>query len=159
MRRVLILLFSLAGLCCAQGGYSGPGRYVIVNVKSGKALDLNRSGVIQNNPDGSRTQQWNVRNAGPGLVNIINEAGGCALTPGGTANSTPLSCNPFRNGPYQVWSLQAGKDGNPLIVSQMGKVVDVPNGTSNPGTPLQTYDRNGDSNQRFVFQRPAIRPR
>ncbi len=158
MIRAFVLLVYFSSFCLAQGGYAGPGRYVIVNVKSGKALELApNSGVFQNNVNGSRSQIWNVSNTGPGLVSIRNEQNGCALTPGGPGNSTPVRCVPPGRGPH-MWSLQPGKDGNPLIVSQIGKVLDIPNGSNNAGARVQTYDRNGENNQRFVFQRASMRP-
>jgi len=161
MRRALFLLFCLAAVCWAQGGYSGSGRYLIFNVKSGKALELDprSSYVVQNIDNRSPSQIWTISGAGRGgTVTIRNERNGCALTPGGDRNSTPVRCVPFNQGPNQAWSLQPGKDGNPLIVSRIGKVLDIPNGSTNSGARVQTYDRNGEDNQRFRFQRVASRP-
>lgn len=153
MTRVMLLLISGAALCAAQGGFSGPGRYMILNVKSNKALEATRGGVVQNNRTGSRSQIWTVTPARGGQVTIQNDMNGCALTLGGSGNSAPVRCNPLRQAPDQFWSLQPGKDGNPLIVARNGKVLDIPNGSTNSGVRVQTYDRNGENNQRFYFQR------
>ena len=46
-----------------------------------------------------------------------------------------------------------GKDGNALIVSRLGRTLDIPDGTSRDGARVQVYDLNGDSNQRFMLRR------
>ncbi len=154
MTRFFLLLLVWASTCAAQGGFAGPGRYTIINVKSGKALQAAGHYIAQNNQNGSPGQMWTVSPAGRGgMVTIQNSMNGCALTLGGQGNSIPVQCKAFRQGPNQLWSLQPGKDGNPLIVAQNGKVLDIPNGNTNAGTRVQTYDRNGDDNQRFYFQR------
>ncbi len=166
MRRVLLFLLAGAALCLAQGGFFGPGRYIILNVKSNKALEVARGAVVQNRRNGSRAQLWNVTPARGGLVAIQSDLNGCALSLGGGGNGAPVRCEPFRQRPDQFWSLQPGKDGNPLIVARNGKVLDIPNGSTNSGVRVQTYDRNGENNQRFYFQRtgmgagpgPGLRP-
>jgi hypothetical protein len=42
MKRSVLLLLSGAVLCAAQGGFLAPGRYMILNVKSNKALEATR---------------------------------------------------------------------------------------------------------------------
>ena len=52
-----------------QGGFAGPGRYEIMNLKSGKVLDLDRNDqttVIQFSPRGTDNQSWQIRSAGGG---------------------------------------------------------------------------------------------
>jgi hypothetical protein len=49
------------GFAGAQGGFNGPGRYEITNVKSGKVLDLDRNdqtSVIQFSSRGTDNQVW-----------------------------------------------------------------------------------------------------
>ncbi len=59
----------------------------------------------------------------------------------------------------QRWHIEIGKDNNPLIVSaDGGRVLDIPNGSNQEGLHIQIYDRDGDSNQRFVFHRIDERP-
>ena len=152
MKRLMLLLISGAAICGAQGGFSGPGRYVIVNVRSNMALDATRRGVVQNNRDGSRGQTWNVSPAAGGRLTIENEGNGCALTLGGTGNSAPVRCEPLRRrGDDQFWSLQPSRDAN-LIVARNGRVLDIPNSSTRSGVPVQTHSRNGGDNQRFFFQ-------
>ena len=153
MKRFTLLLISAAAICAAQGGFPGPGRYLIVNVRSNLALEPARGGVVQNNRNGSRGQMWNVAPAAGGQVTIQNEGNGCALTLGGTGNSVPVRCEPLRRrGNDQFWSLQPGRDGNPLIVARNGRVLDIPNSSRNSGVRVQTHNRNDGDNQRFFFQ-------
>lgn len=141
----------------AQGGFNGPGRYEITNVKSGKVLDLDRNdqtSVIQFSSRGTDNQVWEIRSAGAGSYSLRNTMNGNALEAVGTANSTPVRATPFDGRSSQQWRFDTGKDGNALIVSQLGKALDVPDGTTSDGVRVRIYDANGDSNQRFTF-RPA----
>ncbi len=82
---------------------------------------------------------------------------GFALDSGGGGNSEPVRGVPFNGGPTQRWRIEPGKDGNALIISQAGRTLDIPDGTSRDGARVQLYDLNGDSNQRFIFRRVAGR--
>jgi len=64
----------------SQGGFAGPGRYEIANVRSGKVVDLdrnNQTGVIQFSTRGTDNQQWDIIPAPDGFWFIRNliEAG------------------------------------------------------------------------------------
>ena len=142
-------------LAWAQGGFGGPGRYEILNLKSGKVLDLDRNDqttVIQFSSRGTDNQQWDIQPAGEGFYFIFNGMNGRALEATG-GNSSPLVCGRPNRSPNQQWRFEAGKDGNALIISRFGKTIDVPDGTSRDGVRLQIYDPNGDSNQRFILRR------
>ena len=59
----VLLSWTLLG----QGGFTGPGRYEILNLKSGRVLDLDRNDqttVIQFAPRGTDNQTWDIRPAG-----------------------------------------------------------------------------------------------
>src|SRR5262249_29706056 len=132
----------------AQGGFSGPGRYEITNIKSGKVIDLDRNDqttVIQYSSRGTDNQTWEIRPTGGGFFALRNGMNGFALDAGGGRNSEPLRCVPFTGGDSQQWRFETGKDGNVLILSRLGKAIDVPDGTSRDGVRLQVYDANGDS--------------
>jgi Protein of unknown function (DUF3011)/Ricin-type beta-trefoil lectin domain-like len=147
-----VLCWPLAG----QGGFDGPGQYQIVNLKSGKALNLDRndqSTVIQLSPRGSDDQVWVIRPAPNGYSYIRNRVNGFALDAGSARRSEPVRGLPFNGGDSQQWRLEPGKDGNALIVSRFGRTLDIPDGTSRDGARVQVYDLNGDSNQRFILRR------
>jgi hypothetical protein len=155
----------MAALVLAQGGFDGPGRYEITNLKSGKVMDLDRNDqttVIQFSPRGTDNQRWDIEPAGQNLFYIRNAMNGRALEAPQNSNSAPLVCGNFNRNPNQQWNLQPGKDGNLLIISRWGKTIDVPDGSSRDGLHLQIYDPNGDSNQRFILRRvgrPPMRDR
>lgn len=139
----------------AQGGFNGPGRYEITNVKSGKVLDLDRNDqttVIQFSSRGTDNQVWDVRAAGSGFYSLVNTMNGNALETIGNRNSTPVRATRFNGGSSQQWRIDSGKNGNGLIVSRLGKTLDIPDGTNSDGARVQIYDSNGDSNQQFTFR-------
>lgn len=146
----------LSGRLLAQGGFDGPGRYEITNLKSGKTLTLERNdetSVLQFGARGGDDQTWDVRPGPDGFFFLRNGMNGYALDAGGGGKSEPVRAVPFNGGDPQQWRIQPGKDGNPLIVSRIGRTLDVPDGSSRDGVRLQIYDQNGDSNQRFIFRR------
>ena len=145
----------------AQGGFDGPGRYEIANLKSGKVLDMDRNdqtSVIQFSSRGTDNQVWEIQPAGePGFYYLRNAMNGNVLESNGPRNSTPVRAARFDGGANQQWRFDTGKDGNALIISRLGKTLDIPGGTSQDGAPVQIYDIDGDSNQRFIFRRVSGR--
>src|SRR5271169_4505832 len=66
----------------AQGGFNGPGRYEISNVRSGKVMDLDRNdqtSVIQFSARNTDNQQWDIVPAEPGFWYFRNAMNGAAL--------------------------------------------------------------------------------
>jgi len=140
----------------AQGGFDGPGQYQIRNLKSGKVLDLDlRDGtsIIQFDARNTDNQVWVARPAPDGFFFFRNRMNGFALDAGSGRKNERLRAVAFNGGPSQQWRLEPGKDGNPLIVSRLGRTLDIPDGTNRNGVRVQVYDRNGDSNQRFLLTR------
>ncbi len=139
----------------AQGGFNGPGRYEITNLKSGKVLDLDRNdqtSVIQFSSRGTDNQVWDIRASGSGFYSLQNGMNGNALETTGNRNSTAVRATRFNGGPSQQWRFDTARDGNALIVSRQGKTLDIPDGTNSDGARVQIYDSNGDSNQQFTFR-------
>src|SRR5438552_2232753 len=138
MRKYFVVTTLCAGayLLLAQGGFNGPGRYEITNLKSGKVMDLDRNDqttVIQFSSRGTDNQTWEFRNAGGEFYFIVNGMNGYALDAGRAGNSDPLQGRPFNGGETQQWRIEPGKDGNALIVSRFGRTIDVPDGASRDG--------------------------
>ena len=161
-RSVAVMAAGMAGLLClpyvvaAQGGFNGPGRYEITNLKSGKVLDLDRNdqtSVIQFTSRGSDNQIWSIRAVGSGFYSLRNTMNGNALEAVGTANSSRVRASSYTGASGQQWRFDTAKDGNVFIVSRLGKTLDIPDGATRDGAPVQIYDRNGDSNQQFTFRR------
>lgn len=154
---VIALALSIPWAAYAQGGFNGPGRYQITNVKSGKVLDLDRNdqrSVIQFSSRGTDNQIWEIREAGGGFFTLRSVMNGNALEAMGTRNSTPVQATLYHGRNSQQWRFETA-DSNVLLVSRLGKTLDIPDGTGRDGAPVQIYDRNGDSNQQFTFRQVA----
>ena len=150
----IILSLCVPFQAMAQGGFNGPGRYQISNVKSGKVLDLDRNdqtSVIQFSSRGTDNQVWDVREAGGGFYSLRNGMNGNALEAVGTGNSTPVRATRFDGRSGQQWRFNSGKDGSALIVSRLGKALDIPDGATRDGVAVQTYDSNGESTSNSSF--------
>lgn len=146
----------------AQGGFNGPGRYEISNVRSGKVIDLdrnNQTGVIQFSSRNTDNQQWDIMPAEQGYWYLRNGMNGAALEAVDMRNSSPVRGMPFSGSPSQQWRIAPAVDGNALITSRLGKTLDIPNGQIRDGARIQIYDVNGEANQRFVFRRVGDLPR
>lgn len=147
-----------------RGSFRNGGLYEIVNVENGKVFDLDRNNgrsVIQFEPRGTRNQLWEIRQVGPGRYQIVNAMNGAAISELSHRNSTPVEAFPTGGGrnrgggnPGQEWRIESYGDGSVMFISYSGKALDIPDGTRRNGVPIQTYNRNGDGNQRF-FLRPA----
>jgi hypothetical protein len=138
---------------------AGAELFEIVNVENGKVVDLDRRDgrtVIQFEARGTRNQFWEVRRTGGGRYHIVNAMNGAALAEMGPRKSTPVGAFPLgrRGEPTQDWRIESYRDGSVMLISFSGKALDIPHGTHRDGVPVQTYDRNGDGNQRF-FLRPV----
>ncbi len=167
--RTLKLRFCLTAACMlpaaglpvpaqAQGGFNGPGRYEISNIRSGKVIDLDRNdqtSVIQFAARNTDNQQWDAAPAEPGFWYLRNAMNGAALQQMGPGNSIPVRGMPFTGSPNQQWRIAPANDGNALITNRLGKTLDIPNSSIRDGARVQTYDINGAANQRFVFRRLA----
>jgi hypothetical protein len=144
-----------ASLAFGQGGFDGPGTYEIKNLKSGLVLDLDprdQVTLVQFAPRGTPSQQWRIAPAAPGYFFIRNVATGRALEFTQDRNSAPIVCQTAGENPNQSWRFEA-KDASVMLIARFGKAIDVPDGSGRDGLRLQIYDRNGDSNQRFMLRR------
>jgi len=138
----------------SQGGFRGPGRYIITNVRSGKVLDLDRNDqttVLQFSSRGTENQAWEIRPAREGFFFIRNMMNGYALTAVDERNGAPLQGTPFNGSESQMFRLDTGRDGNTIILSRRGRALDVPGGTTRDGARVNVFEPNGDANQRWVL--------
>ncbi|HEU0124471.1 MAG TPA: RICIN domain-containing protein [Bryobacteraceae bacterium] len=154
MKRTLILVMASAALL-AQGGFRGPGRYEIYSPLSKKVLDMDSNDqrtIIQYEARRTDNQFWDVTDAGGGYFYIRNARNGNALAASSDRNSTPLAAEPFNSGPQQQWRLESGQDSTAILVNRNGKAIDIPYGSTNNGTKINTYNKNNEINQRWQFQ-------
>ena len=141
------------------GNSNGGGLYEIVNVENGKVIDLDRRDgrtVIQFEARGTRNQFWEVRRMGGGRYQLVNAMNGAALAETSPRRSSPVAAFPAgrRGDATQEWRIESFRDGSVMLIAISGRALDVPDGTHRDGVQVQTYDRNGDGNQRF-FLRPV----
>jgi hypothetical protein len=139
----------------AQGGFNGPGSYQIANLNSGKVLDLDRNdqtSVIQFSARGTDNQEWEIREVGAGYYFLRNTMNGNVLEAIGNGNSSRVRAARYVGGSGQQWRFDASRDGHALIVSRLGRTLDIADGSTRDGAPVQIYDSNGESNQQFTFR-------
>ncbi len=152
-RTILLLTTALAAF--GQGGFRGPGRYEIYSPLSRKVLDMDRNDrrtILQFEGRRTDNQLWDISDAGGGYFYIRNGMNGNALAVQDDRNSSPLVAEPFNNSPRQQWRFESGEDTTAILVNRNGKAIDIPYGSKNNGVKINSYNRNGEENQRWQFQ-------
>lgn len=153
-----VLLFTLSLAMFAQGGFRGPGRYQIFSPLSNKVLDMDRNDgrtIIQYENRNTDNQTWDISDAGGGYYYIRNGMNGNALAVQDDRNSTPLVAEPFANSPRQQWRFDSGENTTAILVNRNGKAIDIPFGSTNNSTKINSYNQNSEVNQRWQFQAAA----
>src|ERR1700730_7969717 len=152
----------------SPSGYSGPGRYQIESVASGKVLDVDlRDGrtIRQwapaygsdqlNPPNNVRNQQWDIEEAGSGFVRIKSAQTGMSLDVQQpyVHEAVPVILSRPGNDQTQLWRIEDVGQGRVKITSRIGKSLDLPDGSHSNGTHLQVFPPNGGDNQKFLLFR------
>jgi len=151
--RTLALLGLAATLAVAQEGFAGPGRYEIVNVKTGNAMELNASDlstVFQSSPRGSERQRWEIAASMDGYFYFRNATTGRVLQVKTDKNDSPVVCAQFDGDRDQQWKIDTTKDGNVTFTSRLsGKTLEF-----GAGAIVKVSDAKGSSaNQQFTLHR------
>lgn len=149
-------------------GYSGPGRYKIECVASGKVLDVDlRDGRtvrqwdaaygsdLLNPPNSVRNQQWDIEDAGSGFVRIRSAQTGMTLDVQhpNIHEAVPVTLSRAGNDQTQLWRIDDIGQGRVKITSRVGKSLDLPDGSHSNGKLFQVFPPNGGDNQKFVLFR------
>jgi len=161
---MVLLAVSVTGF--AQGGFTGPGRYRIEIVATGKSLDLKQEDgrtVQQWSGGGSAHQQWDVRDAGDGYFYIESVVNNLALDIEDSRSRDAVRVIVDRmnqSDSNQKWKIAESRRGQHTIISMSGRALESPAGSLDDGARLQASRPHGLENQRFVFTRlgdlPAI---
>jgi hypothetical protein len=173
LRHSVILLMALgsaAYLCPAQqtytqGAFSGPGRYTIQLVGSGKFLDLDMrdgSTVRQWDAGNLPNQQWDIVDAGYGYFYIRSASNGMTLDieGGQSRDLAPVIATQTSNGESQMWRIVDMGDGTVQIISRLGKAIDLPDDSHKNGTRLQLWKViNGDVERFRLIRVSGFAPR
>jgi alpha-amylase len=140
------------------------GTYRLVNVNSGKTLDVEGgTGATANGDDvhqwdyfGSANQHWTIESVGDGYYRLIAEHSGKALDVSGGESATQDGANVHQweylgNG-NQQWAIEASGSGYRLVARHSGKVLGIDGGsTENGGTAIQ-WEYNGNPDQHWTFE-------
>ncbi len=147
------------GAKAQQAAFTGPARYRIENVASGKSLDVRQEDkrtVQQWATHGAAHQQWDVEDAGNGYFWLRSAESGKVLdfAENRARDGVNLIVADKRDSDYQLWKINDAGNGQYTIVSKTGKAVDVPaTARMQDGTKLQVMGEHGLENQRFRFYR------
>jgi hypothetical protein len=138
--------------------YSGPGRYTLQLVHSGKFLDLrleDQETVQQWSGSGARNQQWDIADAGGGWVYIYSGENAKALEVASSrpTDGTPVLARPKANTDAQKWRIVDLGNGEYSIVSRLGRALDLHAFQNEDGVKLQVWRENRAANQRFRLSR------
>jgi hypothetical protein len=152
----------------SPSAYSGPGRYQIASVASGKVLDVDLRdgrtvrqwaaayGSDQLNPaNNARNQQWDIEDAGFGFVHIKSAQTGMNLDvqQPNPREAVPVILNRPGKDQTQLWRIEDVGQGQVKITSRIGKSLDLPNGSHSNGTHFQVFPPNAGDNQKFLLFR------
>jgi len=176
--RVSVALIAVLGfsstLVRAQSSvrYSGPGRYEIECLASGKAVEVDlrdgrtvrqwtavHQGDQPNPPNNMRNQQWDIEDAGYGYVRIKSAQTGMALDADhpNAHEATPVILATPSKEDEQLWKIEEAGEGQVRIMSRVGKSLDLPDGSHSNGTRMQVFPPNSDDNQKFRLFRVGAR--
>jgi hypothetical protein len=138
--------------------YSGPGRYLLQFVHSGKNLDLfngDYEKVQQWAAHNGPNQQWNFEEAGNGLVYIrcVDTGKALEVMARRPTDGTPVKATELRNAEEQKWRILEVGNGEYSIVSRFGRALDVHGFSKDDGVALQVWKENRAENQRLRFTR------
>ncbi len=137
-------------------GFVGKGRYRIQIVASGGYLDLrleDRETLQQWAEGGGRNQLWDVEDAGGGFVYIRSAENGRVLEAAASRDGSAIYARDFTGRDGQKWRIADLGGGQSVILSRLGKALDLPNGAPDNGTKLQVWSEHRRDNQRFRFNR------
>lgn len=145
------------------------GTYLLVNAKSGKAVDVKGGG----DASGANVQQWNVNRSDAQIWALTNQGGQWQLICSLTGRSLDVAGGAMRNGAnVQQWSdndsgaqrwlieedgrtLSVGGVAYPTYVISSAKddsyALDVANGSVDAGANIQIYTANGTEAQRWAL--------
>jgi hypothetical protein len=116
-------------------------------------MDSNdRRTIIQYESRKTPNQAWDITDAGGGYFYVRNAMNGNALAVQDDRNSTPLLAEAFNSSAAQQWKFESGDDSSAILVNRNGRAIDIPYGSKNNGTKINSYGRNGEENQRWQFQ-------
>ncbi|MEK3752053.1 cellulase family glycosylhydrolase [Paenibacillus sp. FSL E2-8871] len=129
--------------------------YKLVNVGSGKVLDVTAAGTSDGtnvqiwDDNGTGAQQWVITDVGGGLYNVINVNSNKGLDVAGTVSGSNVQIWSYGAGANQKWKIVKVGSAYKLIASHNGKALDVASAGTENGTNVQIWDDNGSNAQNW----------
>ncbi|MGF7032626.1 beta-glucanase (GH16 family) [Paenibacillus mucilaginosus] len=146
----------------ASSGIVSGANYKLINVNSGKALDVYSAGTANGTnvdvwtDNGTGAQQWQALSNGDGTFRLVNLNSGKALdvAGAGTADGTNVAIWEVNGSAAQKWQFVANADGTyKLINPNSGKALDVAGAGTGDGTNVQIAWDNGSAAQKWRLVR------
>jgi hypothetical protein len=130
------------------------GRYEIQLVATSRMLDVaNGRQAVQRSANNSRSQEWDIEDAGNGYYYIRSAESGEVLTRQGENNGANVWLTRQRpNDDAQLWEIRSGPDNGYYFLTRSGRSLDSPSSARQEGGRMQIYSRNGEANQRFLLR-------
>lgn len=138
-------------------GFLGKGRYRIQSVTSGHFLELYRTDkktLQQWSNSGALNQQWDVEDAGGGYFYLRSAETRKALEAINKRDGSSVLAKREPSGrAEQKWRIVDLGNGESLIITRSGKVLDIADNSRNEGARVQIWGEHRGANQRFKFDR------
>lgn len=143
-----------------NSGFTGKGQYVIQSSGTGYYLDMRRGEnliVQQSTGNGGKNQLWDIEDAGGGYFFLRNMEGNRYLDATGNRDGSAVQTRDRTGRDNQKWRIVDIGQGESLIASRNGKVLDIPTNDLREGTALQLWGEHRRENQRFRFNQVDTR--
>lgn len=141
-----------------SSGIVSGGTYKLINVNSGKALDVQSAGTTPGTnvqiwtDNGTGAQKWTIYQNADGSYKLVNVNSALALdvASSGTADGTNVQAWTDNGTGAQKWNIIANGDGSyKLINANSGKALDVSGSGTADGTNVQIWNDNGSGAQKW----------
>lgn len=142
----------------SSGDIVSGGTYKLINVNSGKALDVQGAGTTPGTnvqiytDNGTGAQKWTIYQNADGSYKLVNVNSALALdvASSGTADGTNVQAWTDNGTSAQKWNIVKNADGSyKLINTNSGKALDVASAGTADGTNVQIWTDNGTGAQKW----------
>ncbi|MFJ2865573.1 ThuA domain-containing protein [Kitasatospora sp. NPDC087314] len=147
---------------CSPTGPVGAGTFTVTNAASGEAVDATSASVedgaavVQNAPNGSASQRWQLSDAGNGAFTLTAAGGKCLDVPGDKVVTDGALLQQWScwGGDNQSWRVEPSGSGTYRLVSVAGgKCLDVPGATTADGVQLDQAACDNSTGQQWKLTR------
>jgi len=147
---LFVATISVSAALAQQAMYVEPGRYEIEIASTGKVLDLRKEDMrtVQQYYRGDvRNQEWDIISAGGNSYYIRSAENGGYMGIQNSSQGARVTVDNSARG--DTWKFIRLNSGNVMIVHRSGMALDLTNGATNNGVPLQVWSQARNANQQF----------